>query len=273
MLRRRRHALSAQNDHWQGFPSANQPNKGADRDLSPSIGPDSVRDALRATFVGDWEEPSGESRSIGVFAAGKKKWPVEIRLIFQTTLVHPLRPEFSVSGLFACAKFSEHTKIDTVLEALAIEPMSGGSISEPELKRIVAYILSDSHDVFEMNDRALGSFVNRSDIGTEFLDRSLNEKHLIVDGERPEREALFTLVNNSFGAALGVYSVPEEVQFRDTSGPPKIALLNLNLPHGVLIFGAKRGVDRALRFGLYEKICAWLTHQGAKARTAAVGDA
>jgi len=25
----------------------------------PSIGPDSLRDALHATFVGDWEEPSG----------------------------------------------------------------------------------------------------------------------------------------------------------------------------------------------------------------------
>ncbi len=30
---RRGHALSARNDHWQGFPSANQPNNGADRDL------------------------------------------------------------------------------------------------------------------------------------------------------------------------------------------------------------------------------------------------
>ena len=29
----------------------------------PSIGPDSLRDALRATFVGDWEKPSGESRT------------------------------------------------------------------------------------------------------------------------------------------------------------------------------------------------------------------
>ena len=27
----------------------------------PSIEPDSFRDALPATFVGDWEEPSGES--------------------------------------------------------------------------------------------------------------------------------------------------------------------------------------------------------------------
>ena len=30
---RRGHDLSARNDHWQGFPSANQPNNGADRDL------------------------------------------------------------------------------------------------------------------------------------------------------------------------------------------------------------------------------------------------
>lgn len=30
----------------------------------PSIGPDSLRDAVRATFVGDWVEPSGESRPI-----------------------------------------------------------------------------------------------------------------------------------------------------------------------------------------------------------------
>ncbi len=38
---------------------------GRDRQIviyRPSIGPDSLRDALRATFVGDWEEPSGESR-------------------------------------------------------------------------------------------------------------------------------------------------------------------------------------------------------------------
>ena len=28
----------------------------------PRIGPDSLRDALRATFVADCEEPSGESR-------------------------------------------------------------------------------------------------------------------------------------------------------------------------------------------------------------------
>ena len=198
---------------------------------------------------------------------------MEPQRILQATLVHPLRPEFSVSGLFVRAQFFGHTKIDTVLAALDIEPISGGSISEPELKRVVAYILSDSHDVFDMNDTALGSFVNRSEIGTEFLDRSLYEKHLIVDGERPQREALFTLVNNSFGATLGVYSVPEEVRFRDTSGPPKITLLSLSLPHGVLIFGAMRGVDRALRFGLYEKICAWLTHRGAKARTAALADA
>ena len=54
---------------------------------------------------------------------------------------------------------------------------------------------------------------------------------------------------------------------------PKATTRNLNLPGGVLIFGAMREVDRALRFGLYEKICAWLTHQGAKARTAALADA
>ena len=36
----------------------------------PSIGPDSLRDALRATFVGDWKEPSGESRSNRVRSSG-----------------------------------------------------------------------------------------------------------------------------------------------------------------------------------------------------------
>lgn len=33
MLRKPGQALSAGNDHWQGFPSANQPDKGGDRDL------------------------------------------------------------------------------------------------------------------------------------------------------------------------------------------------------------------------------------------------
>ena len=49
-------------DHWQGFPLANQPNKGADRDLPSQIGPDSLRDALRATFFGNHPESSGGSR-------------------------------------------------------------------------------------------------------------------------------------------------------------------------------------------------------------------
>ena len=40
----------------------------------PSIGPDSFRDALRATFVGDWEKTSGECRfrqNIGRFLADR----------------------------------------------------------------------------------------------------------------------------------------------------------------------------------------------------------
>ncbi len=46
----------------------------------PSIGPDSLRDALRATFVSDWEEPSGESRLImfSVVEKGYLRWSQKI---------------------------------------------------------------------------------------------------------------------------------------------------------------------------------------------------
>ena len=186
------------------------------------------------------------------------------RRIFQTTLLHPLRPDYSVAALFACADFSEHADIGAVLAAFGIEPISGGSISEAELKRVVAYLLSDSDDVFEMTDSAFRQFVNRTDIATEFLDRVINEKGLIVEEERTEQRSLAALLNNSFGAALGQYAIPDPSLFHDTSGLTKITLLNVNLPYGILLCGSARGLGRALHFGLYGKIHTWLMSQKAR---------
>lgn len=184
---------------------------------------------------------------------------MESRQIFQTTLIHPLRPEYSVAALFVCANFSEHSDIDTVLEAFGIESISGGSISEPELKRIMAYILSDAADIFDMNDAAFRTFANGSDISIEFLDKALYENSFIIEEERPERRGLNSLLLNSFGASVGQYAVPEHARLHDTSGQPKITLLNVNLPYGVMLCGSSRGIDRALHYGLHAKICAWLT--------------
>ncbi|MEE8188168.1 MAG: hypothetical protein V3T80_03065 [Kiloniellales bacterium] len=196
-----------------------------------------------------------------------------LRRIFQTTLLHPLRPNYSVAVLFVCANFSEHANIDAALAAFGIEPISGGSISEAELKRIVAYLLSDNSDVFEMTDSAFRQFVNRTDISTEFLDRVLNEKELIIEEEQTEQKSLTALLNNSFGAALGQYAIPDRSVFHDSSGLPKITLLNVNLPYGILLCGSVRGLDRALHFGLYEKIYTWLMSQKVKPRTAALAEA
>ncbi len=45
-----------------GFSSPNQPDQERTTAYRDSSGSDSRSDALRATIVGDWEEPSGESR-------------------------------------------------------------------------------------------------------------------------------------------------------------------------------------------------------------------
>ena len=56
MPRRRGHALSARNDHWQGFPSANQPNNGADRDLPSQY---KGRTRSETPFVLRWSATTG----------------------------------------------------------------------------------------------------------------------------------------------------------------------------------------------------------------------
>ncbi len=62
MLRRQGYALSARNDHWQGFLSENQPDKEADRDLPRRFRVNSCWDALCATIISNPSEPFGESR-------------------------------------------------------------------------------------------------------------------------------------------------------------------------------------------------------------------
>ena len=193
---------------------------------------------------------------------------MEARRIFQTTLVHSLRPEFSVAALFLNAELPAGAGVDTGAEALCrslgIEPLSGGEISHDELRRVLACVLTGSLEVFDMNPRAFHTYVNASGIDEGFLEHALTAARLVVArGSSPgaqgaaqtlAAQTLDGLLSDSLAAVFGLYRLPEHDRLHDVSGRHAIELLFLILPEGLLLAGSQRGLDRALHFGLYERI-------------------
>ncbi len=109
---------------------------------------------------------------------------MEARRIFQTTLVHSLRPEFSVAALFLNAEFpagaGAAAKAEALCRSLGIEPLSGGEISHDELRRVLSCVLTGSLEVFDMNPRAFHTYVNASGIDEGFLEHALTAARLVV---------------------------------------------------------------------------------------------
>ena len=194
---------------------------------------------------------------------------MEAQRIFQTTLVHALRPEFSVAALFLNAEFPAGTSAELLCRSLGIEPLSGGEISHDEFRRVLACLLTGSLEVFDMNPRAFHAYVNTSGIEESFLEHALTAARLVVTrggrrgarGGEPEgatqtlaAQTLDGLLTDSLAAVFGLYRMPEHDRLHDTSGRHAIELLFLTLPEGLLLLGSQRGLDRALHFGLYERI-------------------
>ncbi len=192
---------------------------------------------------------------------------MEARRIFQTTLVHSLRPEFSVAALFLNAEFPAGTGAGTGAEALCqslgIESLSGGEISHDELRRVLACVLTGSLEVFDMNPRAFHTYVNQSGIDEGFLEHALTAARLVVARGGPHSgqgaqtlaaQTLDGLLADSLAAVFGLYRLSERDRLHDVSGRHAIELLFLILPDGLLLASSQRGLDRALHFGLYERI-------------------
>ncbi len=198
---------------------------------------------------------------------------MEARRIFQTTLVHSLRPEFSVAALFLNAEFpagaGAAAEAEALCRSLGIEPLSGGEISHDELRRVLACVLTGSLEVFDMNPRAFHTYVNASGIDEGFLEHALTTARLVVARGGPPSaqgaaqtlaaqtlaaQTLDGLLADSLAAVFGLYRLPERDRLHDVSGRHAIELLFLILPEGLLLAGSQRGLDRALHFGLYERI-------------------
>ncbi len=194
---------------------------------------------------------------------------MEARRIFQTTVVHGLRPEFSVAALFLNTEFPPEVSAEALCRALGIEPLSGGEISHDEFRRVLACLLTGSLEIFDMNPRAFLSYVNRSGIEESFLEHALSAARLVVTrgdlrgpGVGGKTRAAHTLaaqtldglLTDSLAAVFGLYRLPEHDRLHDTGGRHAIELLFLVLPEGLLLAGSQRGLDRALHFGLYERI-------------------
>jgi len=200
---------------------------------------------------------------------------MDARRIFQTTLVHALRPEFSVAALFVGAEIpagaGAQGRAEALCRSLGIEPLSGGEISSDELRRVLACLLTGSLEVFDMNPRAFRSYVNRSGIDDGFLEHALTAARLVVArgkvqggaqtqvaqtlaAQTLEGQTLEGLLADSLAAVFGLYQLSEHDRLHDVSGRHAIELLFLILPEGLLLAGSQRGLDRALHFGLYERI-------------------
>ncbi len=191
---------------------------------------------------------------------------MEAQRIFQTTLVHALRPEFSVAALFLNAELPAGTSAELLCRSLGIEPLSGGEISHDEFRRVLACLLTGSLEIFDMNPRAFLSYVNHSGIEESFLEHALSAARLVVTrgdlrgpgGARAAHtlaaQTLDGLLTDSLAAVFGLYRLPEHDRLHDTGGRHAIEILFLVLPEGLLLAGSQRGLDRALHFGLYERI-------------------
>ncbi len=199
---------------------------------------------------------------------------MEARRIFQTTLVHPLRPEFSVAALFLNAELPAASGTaagaaagaEALCLALGIEPLSGGEISHDELRRVLVCLLTGNLEVFDMNPRAFHAHINASGIDDGFLEHALAAARLVVTRggfqgaaqtqatQTLAAQTLDGLLADSLAAVFGLYQMPERDRLHDISGRHQIELLFLILPEGLLLAGSQRGLDRALHFGLYERL-------------------
>lgn len=190
---------------------------------------------------------------------------MEVRRIFQTTLVHPLRSEYSVAALFAGAEIAPGSGMDGLCRGLGIEPLSGGEISSDELRRVVVYLLTGNFETFDMNPRAFLSYINESGIDDRFLAHVLGHARLVTEsgarGENPQlgggglqAQTLGSMLAGSQGAEIGLYGLSEHDRLHDLSGRHQIELLVLLLRDGLLICGSQHGLARALHFGLQDRL-------------------
>lgn len=194
---------------------------------------------------------------------------MEAQRIFQTTLVHPLRPEFSVAAIFAAAQVPAGAGMDGLCRGLGIEPLSGGDISPDELRRIVVYLFTGNFETFDMTPRAFLNYINESGIDDRFLAHVIGSARLVIENgagrEDPlpggasgggglQAQTLGGLLASSLGAELGLFGLSERDRLHDLSGRHHIELLVLLLRDGLLITGSQRGLARALHFGLQERL-------------------
>ena len=206
---------------------------------------------------------------------------MEAQRIFQTTLVHPLRPEFSIAAIFAGAQVPAMGGMDALCQSLGIEPLSGGDISPDELRRIVVYLFTGNFETFDMHPRAFLNYINESGIDDRFLAHVIGSARLVTEsgagredplargalggapGGAPggalgggglQAQTLGGLLAASLGAELGLFGLSERDRLHDLSGRHHIELLVLLLRDGLLITGSQRGLARALHFGLQERL-------------------
>jgi hypothetical protein len=129
---------------------------------------------------------------------------------------------------------------------------------------VLACVLTGSLEVFDMNPRAFHTYVNASGIDEGFLEHALTAARLVVARGGPHSgqgatqtlaaQTLDGLLADSLAAVFGLYRLAERDRLHDVSGRHEIELLFLVLPEGLLLVGSQRGLDRALHFGLYERI-------------------
>ncbi len=112
---------------------------------------------------------------------------MDARRIFQTTLVHSIKPEFSLAALFLSAEVPDQARAEAVCRSLGIEPLSSGEISSDELQRVLACLLCDNLEVFDMNPRAFRLYVNESGIEMSFLEHAQTVSGLVVARGKVQR--------------------------------------------------------------------------------------
>lgn len=183
------------------------------------------------------------------------------RRITQTTVVHPLRSEFSFSIVVAPIASADEVAGEQALRELGLEPISEGAISESELLRVLACTLTGELQIFEMADREFRLYANEIGVEYEFLTKASSEPGLGLDAVNPlnpvgsagpPRTALKDILAFSPRANLCLYNGP--VSDHLMSRPESAPVLALHTQDLLILCGNAVILWRALDHGLYARL-------------------
>jgi hypothetical protein len=196
--------------------------------------------------------------------------------ILQTTLVNPLDPALSFTAVVVPPSNPNVSFALTELSVLSIETarmFEPATVDEllVNLHRYIAGLLVDDAAIIDAGQEEFASALQERRIDQAFLNDVIFARNIVIEQSPPTLESLGGLVKQSPGIALGyVAGAGVAADLGLTGGLGQLVVM-LTAAGGLVLFGAAKGVARAMEDGLYDALMIKLTGRAARRRTARRG--